>query len=125
MEVNSWKSSTKRELATKSARRTSLAISEIENIYCYIPGTVAPRGIRRYQKNTEIIIRKTPLQRLNREIVKDFKNDLLLPSSEFVANMFPLCSMILYWQNVLESLVLANNFIYVDKRVDTMILEWS
>ena len=35
----------------------------------YRPGTVALREIRRYQKSTELLIRKIPFQRLVREIV--------------------------------------------------------
>ena len=37
----------------------------------YHPGTVALREIRRYQKSTELLIRKLPLQRLVREIAQD------------------------------------------------------
>ena len=39
----------------------------------YRPGTVALREIRRYQKSTELLIRKLPFQRLVREIAQDFK----------------------------------------------------
>jgi histone H3 len=42
------------------------------------PGTVALREIRRYQKSTELLIRKLPFQRLVREIAQDFKVRLLL-----------------------------------------------
>ena len=42
----------------------------------YRPGTVALREIRRYQKSTDLLIRKLPFQRLVREIAQDFKNDL-------------------------------------------------
>ena len=35
------------------------------------PGTVALRQIRRYQKSTELLIRKIPFQRLVREVVQD------------------------------------------------------
>uniref|UniRef100_A0A8C7K5S6 Core Histone H2A/H2B/H3 domain-containing protein n=1 Tax=Oncorhynchus kisutch TaxID=8019 RepID=A0A8C7K5S6_ONCKI len=42
----------------------------------YRPGTVALREIRRYQKSTELLIRKLPFQRLLREIAQDFKTDL-------------------------------------------------
>ena len=34
------------------------------------PGTVALREIRRYQKSTELLIRKIPFQRLVREVVR-------------------------------------------------------
>ena len=42
----------------------------------YRPGTVALREIRRYQKTTELLIRKLPFNRLLREIAQDFKTDL-------------------------------------------------
>jgi len=45
------------------------------------PGTVALREIRRYQKSTELLIRKLPFQRLVREIAQDFKSDLRFQSS--------------------------------------------
>lgn len=41
------------------------------------PGTVALREIRRYQKSTELLIRKLPFQRLVREIAQDFKVSLV------------------------------------------------
>ena len=40
------------------------------------PGTVALREIRKFQKSTELLIRKLPFQRLVREIVQEFKIDL-------------------------------------------------
>lgn len=43
------------------------------------PGTVALREIRRYQKSTELLIRKLPFQRLVREIAQDFKVSLASP----------------------------------------------
>ena len=42
----------------------------------YKPGTVALREIRRYQKTTELLIRKLPFSRLVREVTQDFKTDL-------------------------------------------------
>ncbi|KAL1791242.1 histone H3 [Sigmodon hispidus] len=39
----------------------------------YRPGTLALREIRRYQKSTELLIRKLPFQRLVREIAQDLK----------------------------------------------------
>ena len=40
------------------------------------PGTVCLREIRKYQKSTELLIRKLPFQRLVREIASDHKSDL-------------------------------------------------
>jgi histone H3 len=53
------------------------------NIYLLFirPGTVALREIRRYQKSTELLIRKLPFQRLVREIAQDFKTDLRFQSA--------------------------------------------
>ena len=48
---------------------------------CYRPGTVALREIRRYQKSTELLIRKLPFQRLVREIAQDYKTDLRFQSA--------------------------------------------
>jgi histone H3/H4 len=44
-------------------------------------GTVALREIRRYQKSTELLLRKLPFQRLVREIAQDFKYNLRFQSS--------------------------------------------
>jgi len=46
----------------------------------YRPGTVALREIRKYQKSTELLIRKLPFQRLVREVAQDFKSDLRFQS---------------------------------------------
>lgn len=42
---------------------------------------MALREIRRYQKSTELLIRKLPFQRLVREIAQDFKTDLRFQSA--------------------------------------------
>ena len=42
----------------------------------YKPGTVALHEIHRYQKTTELLIRKLPFARLVREIAQDFRTDL-------------------------------------------------
>ena len=51
----------------------------------YRPGTQALREIRRYQKSTELLLRKLPFQRLVREIAADFKGDLRFQSSAVFA----------------------------------------
>ena len=43
----------------------------VKKHYRYRPGTVALKQIRRYQKSTELLIRKLPFQRLVREIAAD------------------------------------------------------
>ena len=49
------------------------------------PGTVALREIRRYQKSTELLIRKAPFRRLIREITQDFKSDARITAQAFAA----------------------------------------
>ncbi|EKD12037.1 histone H3 [Drepanopeziza brunnea f. sp. 'multigermtubi' MB_m1] len=46
----------------------------------YKPRTTALKEIRRYQKSTELLIKKTPFQRLVREITHDFKQDFKFQS---------------------------------------------
>ena len=41
------------------------------NKHKYKPGTIALREIRKYQKNTKLLIRKLPFQRLVRKITED------------------------------------------------------
>jgi histone H3 len=55
----------------QAQRRGRLAIPGIKKPHRYRPGTVALREIRRYQKGTELLIRKKPFQRLVREIMQD------------------------------------------------------
>ena len=51
----------------------------------YRPGTVALREIRRYQKSTELLIRRFPFQRLVREIAQDYKSRLNFASGAILA----------------------------------------
>ena len=48
----------------------------VKKSHRFRPGTVALREIRRYQKSTDLLIRKLPFQRLVREIAQDYKTDL-------------------------------------------------
>merc|ERR1711969_389930 len=57
----------------------------VKNVRRFRPGTVALREIRRYQKSTELLMRKLPFQRLVREIAGDFKNDLRFQATAIVA----------------------------------------
>ncbi|XP_042147089.1 histone H3-like [Ixodes scapularis] len=74
-----------KQLATKAARKSAPATGGVKKPHRYRPGTVALREIRRYQKSTELLIRKLPFQRLVREIAQDFKTDLRFPSSAVMA----------------------------------------
>merc|ERR1719258_742545 len=47
--------------------------ASIKKPHRYRPGVVALREIRKYQKSTELLLRKLPFQRLVREIAWEFK----------------------------------------------------
>ena len=75
----------RQQLAIKAARKSAPATGGVKKPHRYRPGTVALREIRRYQKSTELLIRKLPFQRLVREIAQDFKTDLRFQSSAVLA----------------------------------------
>ncbi|KAG8826061.1 histone H3.1 [Serendipita sp. 399] len=76
----------RKQLATKQARKTSTTVTAgVKKPHRFRPGTVALREIRRYQKSTELLIRKLPFQRLVREIAQDYKTDLRFQSSAVMA----------------------------------------
>jgi histone H3 len=77
----------RKQLATKAARKSAPATGGVKKLkpHRYRPGTVALREIRKYQKSTELLIRKLPFQRLVREIAQDFKTDLRFQSSAVLA----------------------------------------
>lgn len=58
-------------LATKAARKSApSAAGGVKKAHRFRPGTVALREIRKFQKSTELLIRKAPFQRLVREIAQ-------------------------------------------------------
>ncbi|KAF9558225.1 histone-fold-containing protein [Agrocybe pediades] len=79
----------KRQVAFKTGhpfnRHSKLDTKTSERKHRFRPGTVALREIRRYQKSTELLIRKLPFQRLVREIAYDFKVDLRFQASAVMA----------------------------------------
>jgi len=81
----------RKDLATKVARnsrgKTILKPREgyIKKPHRFRSGTVALREIRKYQKSSDLLIRKLPFQRLVREIAQDFKVDLRFQSHAVLA----------------------------------------
>ena len=74
----------RKQLASKAARKSTKADGQ-KKARRYRPGTVALREIRRYQKSTDLLIKKAPFQRLVREVAQDFKADLRFQSSAVMA----------------------------------------
>ena len=75
----------RKQLAVKAARKSAPALGGVRRPHRFRPGTVALREIRRYQKNTELLIRKLPFQRLVREVAQDFLTDIRFASSAVLA----------------------------------------
>ena len=70
------------QVATKtSSKAVPSAIGLKKKSHRYRPGTVALREIRKYQKSTELLIRKLPFQRLVKEIAEHIKPGLRFQSS--------------------------------------------
>jgi len=55
-------------LAVKAARKTAPTKDGVKKPRRYRPGTRALQEIRKYQRSTELLIRRLPFQRLVREI---------------------------------------------------------
>lgn len=66
----------RKQLATKAARKGAPATGGVKKPHRYRPGTVALREIRKFQKSTDLLIKKLPFLRLVREVAQDFKTDL-------------------------------------------------
>jgi histone H3 len=75
----------RKQIAQKAARKSAAPSAGAKKVHRYRPGTVALREIRRYQKSTELLIRKLPFQRLVREIAQEHKTDLRFQSTAVAA----------------------------------------
>jgi histone H3 len=74
-------------LRHQGARKSASALAKrgVKKPHRFKPGTIALREIRKYQKSTELLIRKLSFQRLVIEIAQDFKIDLRVQSSAVAA----------------------------------------
>ena len=76
----------RKQLETKTAKKTATPIQMgIKKTHRFRPGTVAAREIRKYQKSTELLIRKLPFQRLIKSVAHETKNDARFQSSAVLA----------------------------------------
>ena len=67
------------------ARKTTPIPMNIKRPRRYRPGTLALREIRKFQKTTDLLIRKLPFQRLVREVAINYKSDLRFQSQAILA----------------------------------------
>ncbi|KRX06864.1 Histone-fold [Pseudocohnilembus persalinus] len=75
----------RKHIATKAARKSAPLSGGVKKPHKFRPGTVALREIRRYQKTTDLLIRKLPFQRFVREIATEFKSDIRFQSQAILA----------------------------------------
>ena len=76
---------TGKHLATKAARKAKPFTGGVKKPHRYRPGTVALREIRRYQKSTDLLLRKAPFAKVVRAVCQDRKEDLRWQSTGLLA----------------------------------------
>ena len=74
----------RKHIAHKAAKKNP-STGGVKKPHRFRPGTVALREIRRFQKSTELLIRKLPFQRLVREIASEYRSELRFQSSAVLA----------------------------------------
>ena len=72
-------------LKKKQGLQSSKSSKKPEKPKRWRAGTVALREIRKYQRTTELLIRKAPFQRVVREIAQNFRTDLRFQQSAIEA----------------------------------------
>ena len=74
-------------LATKAAQLAGQKGIAMRKPHRWRPGTVAAREIRKFQKTTDLLLRKTPFQHLVQEIVHNMsrKSDLQMQGIDLLA----------------------------------------
>ena len=81
-------------IAGKAPRKFSMKIAAVKTVPIemgikkprrFRPGTVALREIRKFQKSTDLLIRKLPFQKVVKEIAGEFKSDLRFQSQAILA----------------------------------------
>ena len=65
--------SPRKQLATKAGRKSAPSTAGTPKPHRYRPGTVALREIRKYQKSTDLLLRKGPFAWLVRELCQDIE----------------------------------------------------
>ena len=75
----------RKQVSNKAARKSAPIQGGVKKPHRYRPGTVALREIRKFQKSTDLLIRKLPFQRVVREIAQEYKNDLRFQSQAVLA----------------------------------------
>jgi histone H3 len=69
----------------RAEQNALIASKQIRKPHRYRPGTVALREIRKFQKTTDLLLKKLPFQRLVREMAQDIKTELRFQAMAFNA----------------------------------------
>ncbi len=72
-------------LTTKAAQKQARHTGGVKKPHRYRPGTLTTHEIRKYQKNTDLLIRKAPFQRLVRKIAINLKSYLRMQCTAVLA----------------------------------------
>merc|ERR1711896_90982 len=73
------------ELVSKTSRKSAPPMGGIKKPHRFRPGTVAIREIRKYQRSTDLLIRRLPFQRLVKDLAHEKTADLRFQSSALLA----------------------------------------
>ena len=74
------------QLSTKVACKAAPAIGGCKKPHRYHSGTVALCEIRKYQKSTDLLLRKLPFQRFVREVTQNARGDLRFQATALAAS---------------------------------------
>ena len=74
-----------RKQYSKTSKKSVSRTGGIKKPHRFRPGTVVARQIRKYQKSTELLIRKLPFQRLVKGIAHEIRSDTRFQSSAVMA----------------------------------------
>ena len=74
------------QLGTKAARKAAPVTGGCKKPHCYHPGTVALHEICKYQKSTDLLLRKLPFQRFVREVTEDVHGGMRFQATALAAS---------------------------------------
>ena len=72
-------------ISNKAARKSAPIVLGIKKPHRFHPGTIALREIRKFQKSTDLLIKKLPFQRVVKEIAGNFNSNLRFQSQAILA----------------------------------------
>jgi histone H3 len=75
----------KKRITKDDEKKNQTSKIQVKKPHRFRPGTVAIREIRKYQKNTELLIKKLPFQRLVRELAQEYMTDIRFHSNAILA----------------------------------------